>query len=235
MLKALEWDTGFFGVKTGKLDLNGLDILEAEKELGKLSKSAYRLVYVFAGHDDDGIRKVINAAGGQLRDEKVTFSMDISQISALSSGFIHSCMGMEMDNDLEQLSLESGKYSRFKTDPNIPYDKFVELYRLWMINSLNGSFAKEVFAYSDSGRKLGMVSVNIKQGEGWIGIIAVNEEFRGRSIGKYLMHAAIGFCRENGVRILNVQTQLENKVSCAFYERLGFRIREIEDVYHFWI
>ena len=234
LIKPLEWDSNFFGIKTGRLDAAHISADELISGLKTFSKGEYQLVYVFAPHNDKGLKEEICKAGGKLCDEKVTYSINISNFTSVPSSFIHSCKGVEMDKDLEALAIESGTFSRFRTDEKIPRDKFEELYGLWMKNSLNGTLAKEVFAFEENGKRLGMVSIDIRKDEGWIGIIAVNETYRGRAIGKLLVHAAIRFCKDHKVNILNVQTQMENKGSCAFYEKLGFRIRGIEDVYHLW-
>jgi dTDP-4-amino-4,6-dideoxy-D-galactose acyltransferase len=234
MIRPLEWDSNFFGINTGKLETANLSSEEVMAQLKTITTSGFQLVYIFTPHADEVLKKKIYRLGGKLFDEKVSYSMKVSGLAPLSSEFIHSSKGSEMDNDLESLAIESGKYSRFRTDPKIPRKKFEELYGLWMKNSLNGTFAREVFTYEENGKKLGMVSIDIRKGEGWIGIIAVNENFRGRSIGKLLIHSAGQFCKKNNVEILNVQTQKENKDSCSFYEKIGFHIRSIEDVYHLW-
>jgi dTDP-4-amino-4,6-dideoxy-D-galactose acyltransferase len=234
MIKPLEWDSNFFGIKTGKIDASGLSKELVAEELGAINTSGFQLVYIFAGHESIDLKKEILRSGGKLVDEKVTYFMNIHEVIPLNSEFIRSCFGQETDIELDSLAIESGKYSRFRTDGQIPRKKFEELYRLWMKNSLNGSFAREVFVYVADGKKLGMVSVNIRENEGWIGIIAVNEDSRGKSVGKLLMHAAIHFCQKQNIKVLNVQTQMENKVSCAFYEKIGFKVKVVEDVFHFW-
>jgi len=234
MMRSLEWDSDFFGIKTARIDALKLSGEELAEQLENFHNSSFGLLYIFAPHNLSCHNKEILSAGGILMDEKVTFTMNVDSINPSLSPHIRSCKGSEMDKDLETLAIESGKYSRFKVDKRIPRNKFEELYRLWMKNSLNGTFAKEVYAYEDEGQKLGMITIDIRENEGWIGIIAVNEAYRGRSIGKLLMHAAIRFCKENKVSILNVQTQLENKISCAFYEKIGFAVRGVEDVYHVW-
>ena len=234
MLQFLEWDSNFFQLGAARLDASKLAPDEMVVELQSLKDSDYQLIYIFSPHGVESINKEIIGSGGKLVDQKVTFSMNISGFIPQYSPKIRSCLGFEMDKDLEMLAIESGKYSRFKVDEQIPRNKFEDLYRLWMKNSLLGVFAKEVFVFEDDGKKTGMVSVDIRGGEGWIGIIAVDEKSRGKQIGKHLMHAAIQYFMEQNVGILNVQTQLDNSVSCAFYEKIGFRIRNIEDVYHFW-
>jgi len=234
MISSLDWDSKFFGVKTGRLDTADLSVVDLVAGLKTINENKYQLVYIFTSHIDEVMKYEVIKAGGKLVDEKVTYSMNISGFVPDLTDKIYSCKGTKPDKDLEVLAIESGKYSRFRTDDRIPRKKFEELYLLWMKNSLNGTFASEVFTYMEDGKKLGMVSIDIRKGEGWIGIIAVNEAFRGRSIGKLLIHTVIQYCKENEVDILNVQTQMKNKVSCAFYEKNGFKIRNIEDVYHFW-
>lgn len=233
MIKKLDWDSSFFGLKTGRLDLITSGPEDSSGQLKLIEGTDFQLIYIFTPHKNNALKIELEKKGARLVDEKVTYSMDISGLETLSSGLVYSCLGSPMDNDLEALALESGKYSRFRIDDKIPREKFEGLYRLWMVNSLNGKFAKDVFAYVDSGRKLGMASVDVRNEEGWIGIIAVDEASRGRSIGKLLMHAAIRFCQQQKINTLNVQTQVTNKVSCAFYEKLGFSVKNIEDVYHY--
>jgi len=234
MIKPLDWDSNFFGINTGRLDaVNKPD--EDIRKIPEVAKgSGFRLIYIFAPHDNEKLSGEILKTGAVLADEKVTFSMNVAEFAPSISENVVSCLGSEMDDELESLAIESGKYSRFQTDERIPRKKFEDLYRLWMKNSLSGNFAKQVYAYEEEGKRLGMVSIDIRQGEGWIGIIAVNENYRGRSIGKLLIHKVIQFCRENKVNVLNVQTQLANQVSCAFYEKTGFSVKNIEDVYHLW-
>lgn len=234
MIRPLEWDSNFFGIRTAKLDATNLSETGMRSQLESITKCGFELIYVFTPHNHEGLKQQILTAGGKLTDEKVTYFTNVTEMTPIHSGFIRSCLGNKMDTELEMLAIESGKYSRFKLDEQIPRKKFEDLYRLWMENSLNASFAEEVFVFEDEGKKLGMVSVDIRQNEGWIGIIAVNDAYRGKSIGKMLMHAAIGFCKDNKVKILNVQTQMANKVSCTFYEKIGFRVKGVEDVYHIW-
>lgn len=234
MIQALEWDSNFFGIKVGKLDLTTLSGDDMLRGVSEINKSDCKLIYVFAAHDEAKIKETLLKSGGILRDEKVTFSMDVRGFKHQLSSFVRSCKGEQMSSEFEYLAFEAGRYSRFRADEQIPRKKFEELYSLWMVNSLNGSFAKEVFIWEEDKAKLGMVSLGVKNNEGWIGLIAVSELHRGKAIGKYLIHQVIDYCQKQGIKILNVQTQLENRGSCAFYEKVGFKISNIEDVYHIW-
>jgi len=234
MIQALDWDSNFFGIRVGKLDLTSVSGDDLARGISEITESGFKLIYAFAAHDESSVKTSVLKSGGVLRDEKVTFTMDVTGFKPQLSSFVRSCKGEPMSSEFEYLAFEAGRYSRFRTDEQIPRKKFEELYSLWMVNSLNGSFAKEVFVWEEDEAKLGMVSLGVKNNEGWIGLIAVSELHRGKSIGKYLIHQVIEYCQKQGIKILNVQTQLENRGSCAFYEKVGFRISNIEDVYHIW-
>jgi len=61
---------------------------------------------------------------------------------------------------------------------------------------------------------------------GWIHLVAVSPEHRGRGVGRILVEEAAGRLRERGVPKLNLQIRGDNADVVAFYERLGF---EVED------
>jgi len=74
-----------------------------------------------------------------------------------------------------------------------------------------------------------------KEGFGSIGLVAVDEKERGNSIGKELMKAALWTFKENGVHTVEVVTQKANRIACAFYKSLGFKVGKVENIYHLWI
>jgi dTDP-4-amino-4,6-dideoxy-D-galactose acyltransferase len=40
---------------------------------------------------------------------------------------------------------------------------------------------------------------------------------------------------ESNIFTLEVPTQLDNIQACRFYEKCGFQIKEIKNIYHFWL
>src|SRR5690606_27723077 len=84
----------------------------------------------------------------------------------------------------------SGVYSRFKVDERIEKDKFEEMYALWMTNSLNRTIAHEVLVFLENSVPSGFVTLGEKKDRADIGIIAVDQNHRGKGIGKALMSSA---------------------------------------------
>jgi dTDP-4-amino-4,6-dideoxy-D-galactose acyltransferase len=230
-IEELTWDSDFFGVKTGRCLLNDKDKWEQEK------LSQWDLVYFFVDPEHyDAIQRLkeLNAA---LVDQKVTFIMDLSGLGA-DNFLLTDIYSYYKDSklyDVIDIGIQSGVYSRFSQDINIPKNKFEELYTLWMRRSIDREIAREVFIYkSDKDEIGGVITLGNKNDRSDIGIIAVDEKFRGHGVGKKLVKAGIKNSLEAGYKMLQVVTQKNNNSACRFYEQCGFIVEKVVNIYHYW-
>jgi dTDP-4-amino-4,6-dideoxy-D-galactose acyltransferase len=133
------------------------------------------------------------------------------------------------------LAIQSGEYSRFKTDPNFGISEFERFYKEWIINSVSGKIADGILIYKNNDRIVGMITYKIKDNFCTIGLLAVDRDFRGKSIGKLLIGGLINELTGKNISRLYVVTQKANHAACRFYEKCGFIVDKVENVYHFWI
>jgi dTDP-4-amino-4,6-dideoxy-D-galactose acyltransferase len=63
----------------------------------------------------------------------------------------------------------------------------------------------------------------------------VDENQRGKAIGRKLVVAALEYFRDHKVTTVEVVTQKANNSACRFYESCGFKIKSILNIYHLWI
>lgn len=234
--KILDWDSSFFGFGVAAIYVSSIELFELNSILLKLKKENVRLVYLSVDkkfHDDE-----ISLLNGFFVDEKTTFAIDFS------------CVDFKFDNikdvvepfcdeiaisDLEGLAVQSGRYSRFAIDPIFPKDKFISLYKTWIRNSVNRTAESEVFVVKDSGSLAGMVTLNKYNDCGNIGLIAVDDEFRGRGFGMKLVKAAQDWFINNDCSCGKVVTQGVNEAACNLYEKCGYVVNDRKYFYHFWI
>ena len=95
------------------------------------------------------------------------------------------------EEDLYQLALQAGEFSRFALDPHFPPGKFQALYtENGCRKSLNKEIAEEILVIQNEGRIAGMVTLGKKGSQGNIGLIAVSSAFRGQQFGEILIRAA---------------------------------------------
>lgn len=137
-------------------------------------------------------------------------------------------------DELTDLALLSGNYSRFLLDKNFGSTNFENLYREWVTNSLNKKFAVKVFYIEEDNKPTAFVTLQKDKQKGKIGLIATDKNHQGKGLGKKLLHHVENFCLENNMESLEIPTQKENEQACKFYEKMGYILKEELIITHFW-
>jgi dTDP-4-amino-4,6-dideoxy-D-galactose acyltransferase len=231
-IKHLSWDSDFFNKKIGRIDCDDLHSLNKTFRLAK--QENYNLIYVFCKEDFFIDEIFLEKNNGKLVDRKVLYVKNISEVSYLPSN-VEFYEENELTIELENLAYESGKYSRFKLDKNFAEDDFYRMYKMWIENSVKNQIADYVFVVKENNTIKGMATLKIADKIGNIGLIAVAPDTQGKGYGKALIQICENKLIEKGVSILEVPTQLDNIQTCRFYEKCGFKIKEITNIYHFWL
>jgi dTDP-4-amino-4,6-dideoxy-D-galactose acyltransferase len=232
----LEWDTKFFGYKIAKILVSQDSKAQIDQTISVLKLEDYKLAYFFVSPEDDTSNDSILACTGQLVDEKVTYSYSIDEQTIFKvDDYIVIYSEDIVTQELTQLTLQSGTYSRFRIDPNFRNSEYESLYKEWIKKSVTKDVADQVLVYKEEDHILGFITMKIAEGHGSIGLLAVDENFRGKSIGKKLLTSSFAYFQNNNITTIEVVTQRVNQIACRFYEACGFKISEIVNVYHLWI
>lgn len=213
MISKVDWDSEQFGLKIGRLQLSpdmAFDIPAFKAEARE-----YQLVYVFSDKQLD----LDNAF--YLADSKVVFSKSLDSESDIEGIFVFDAKKDNYDK-LLQLAYLSGVHSRFKTDPGFVNNEFEHLYKIWLDKSLRGEIADYVLLIKDGEEIAGFVTLKIQSPDkAIIGLIAVDESFRGRRIASRLIEACETLAIRDGVKKLEVPTQFQNKPAMALYKKIN--------------
>jgi dTDP-4-amino-4,6-dideoxy-D-galactose acyltransferase len=250
----LEWDSNHFGFPVGRIAGDTSDD-ELKAALIQSRNRAFRLIYWATAPDREAPPSLLSEFGGRLVDQKVTFAraLGANDSQPISGGLtIVPCGQSEVSDELTDLAIAAGEYSRFAVDPRIPRDRFEELYRSWIARSVDGELAGTVLIARDDAAAgaakttslpssspaaaplAGMITIKVTGSVGNIGLIAVAESHRGRGIGSRLIAAAHGWMIEHDACKSTVVTQAANVPACALYRRSGYTIEQAENYYHFW-
>lgn len=232
----LDWDSDFLGVKVARINQSHLDTQELSDILTELQQRRVRLVYWSSDRECENT--MIKKFCGNLTDRKTTFAIDFCSQDfnkLLPNDIVEPFADSMSVADLEGLAIQSGEYSRFAVDPNLPKDKFVSLYKIWINRSLRKEIASEVLVIRDGDKIAGMVTLGEKNGRGDIGLIAVDSNFRGRKYGEKLVRAAQRWFVEHGYEYGQVVTQGQNMSACNLYHKCGYSIEKTEFFDHFWL
>ncbi len=225
------WDSDFFGLKVGKCRLTYKD------DWDQAGLNNWDLVYFFVDPSDARANKLLASMDHPLVDRKTTFLLHLSDKSPSlqSSPRIHIYLPSSKDSQVIELGIQSGIYSRFNVDPRFEPGTFRSLYSIWMQRSISREIADEVFVCrSRIGEILGVITVGGREKRAEIGILAVDENYRGQNIGKELVEAVIAYSKNKGYTELQVVTQEANEKACKFYHRCAFKKVRVDNIYHYW-
>lgn len=231
MIQLVQWDTDNFGFKVGNL-VPDADITKEwlDAELLEARNQGYELLYLKGG----SIPEELMSENILLADEKVVYQQDIRPSdSHFSDANVVSIKNCELSDELLALAYESGKYSRYNIDKKLPSSVFKTLYRLWMERSLNGTIATDVLGFCQSDCCDGMLTYKKEENCVDIGLIAVNPTVAGRGVGSKIMQTFLSKF-EVGTHI-EVATQKRNAVACRYYEKNGFEVKSVTNIYHIWL
>ncbi|MBX3257354.1 MAG: GNAT family N-acetyltransferase [Chitinophagaceae bacterium] len=231
-IESLKWDSDFFCMKVSKVDFP--DMI-SQYELEALQNLDTDLAYCFVNNPTDDSIIMLESLGANLVDIKVTFEIVIDNRNIEDTNF---SLNLEPTNvltkDLENLTYESGIYSRFKRDILLSH-KFEPLYKLWIDKSLNGRLADQVFiAKNMQNIVIGFITCKMKEKVGSIGLIAVHHSERGKKVGTSLLTKVYNWCKERGAERLEVVTQSDNLAACKLYEKFGYTLKNKVHIYHYW-
>jgi dTDP-4-amino-4,6-dideoxy-D-galactose acyltransferase len=233
VIERLEWDSQFFGYPVARIvfDQQGCDNLD--DLFRQLISEKIRLTYFYVPVSETKLNGDITKKGGNLVDQKTLYSKMTGKHNNFSD-YIFEFQGTQINERLKELVLQAGLFSRFHSDKNFINKEYEKLYTEWLAKSLNKILAlKTVIAKKDSDI-VGLTTVGERSGHADIGLVAVDENFRGQGIGYDLIHFADNAAFDLGYNEIKVVTQLQNKGACRLYEKCNFHIENITNIYHYW-
>lgn len=225
----LHWDSDFFGLRIAKaIVASEEDIVALSRQEGGL-RNHFDLMYIFSEPSLE-----MPFEGARLVDKKAVFSLNAPKHFE-SDPAIRSWESPEASNALISLALVSGKYSRFKLDETLPAGSYERLYTRWIEQSVNKAMATDVFCYMTDDAPRGLVTLDFHDGQGVIGLVAVDEDYQHRGIGKALIKHAISYVHDIRGERLSVATQMDNEPACRLYSGCGFSLESVTKIWHWWL
>ena len=229
----LEWDSEFFGLRIGRTDVCSINGLQQLSDMESSIKKEYDLLYVFIHKDINGTLLEWEQQGAMPVDNKTVYIKNVSAKKDDPNVGLYG--GIAPDEDLYRLAIASGIYSRFKTDDRMPRGSFERLYNRWIEGSVSGELANAVFVHKDY-RVNGLVTVRWDEREATIGLVAVDKDVRGHGIGSRILQTMENYlATHTKTEKISVATQYSNIPARRLYEKNGYTVESITNIYHWWM
>ena len=225
----LDWDSAFFQLRIAKA------VIASEDDVAELCvrteelRNQFDLIYIFS---DPGLEILFEQA--VLIDRKAIFTLSDPGCFE-TDPHIEYWEPSEGAERLVPLALVSGKYSRFKLDSRLPAGSYEKLYTRWIEQSVSKVIATEVFCYMIDGQPKGLLTLDRRDDRNVIGLVAVDEEYQHRGIGRKLVKHAISYVHKHYGEYLSVATQLDNEPACRLYSQCGFSLESVTKIWHWWL
>lgn len=232
-IEHLTWDSKFFGYKIAKVTIDHFDRELLDQLFRQLSNEKYCLIYFFIPPSEKKVNDYIKKRGGNLLDQKVVYIKNTEK----QSNFIHEIVEfkkVEITENLKELILQAGEFSRFNIDKKFVNNEYEKLYLEWLKKSLDNTIAFKNLIVIKNNEIGGIITLGVKESNADIGLVAVDKKYRGQSIAYDLIRYADTEAFARGFSKIQVVTQLQNEKACHLYEKCDFRIESITNIYHFW-
>ena len=229
-IRSLQWDSDFFGLRIGRVDLQTKADAFALLSQHETLKQQYDLLYIF---DVNAVE--FAAEGARLVDEKILYSKPCEPRKQYAEVSFYT--EQKPSDDLYRLALVSGGYSRFKLDERLPKGSFKRLYNRWIENACpKEGTNKQILLFKDEHDIVrGMITIDYQAELGHVGLVAVDTNVQHQGIGGKIMSTLDGWLFERGIKNIEVPTQKANINACRWYEKNGFVPKSKTPVYHWWL
>jgi len=237
----LDWDTEFFGFRVGRVLDTELTCDGAREVAAWARREAVACVYFLAGDGDSQSAHAAERVGFRLMDVRVELGLSLrdEHPRAERTGGNTELAKPEDVSALCDIAAASHRDTRFWADPRFPRERCAALYARWIDRSCAGE-ADAVLIARLEGRAAAYVTCHLEGDDvedlsvGRIGLVAVTERARGRSVGGGLVASAVEWFESNGADRVRVVTQGRNAVAARLYERAGFRTQRVGLWFHLW-
>jgi ribosomal protein S18 acetylase RimI-like enzyme len=241
-ISILKWDTDFFKKVVAKININKDEDVDIAELIKYCIKQLYQLLYVFVDSDNIIAANKIKAYLGVPINQKIILhvnnltainitaqSNENLQITNVKQTTLHT----DFYNQILDLTLKAGAYSRFKLDEKIDTVFFEEMYRIWVTSLVYSENYRVIVAKKkddSTNAIIGFLGYKIMDTGYQIDFMSIKEDYKSQGLGKALvkkMAEEIG-----GHNYIVTEIHKDNIGIFKFFSSLGFTIKQSLDIYH---
>ena len=227
----LPWDSAFFDARIARVSVPRLHAEFIAKLLSWCSSEQIDCLYFLAPLDDVQTIRAAEENDFRFVDIRVKLELPLTNGVEEPKG-IRTVRPVDI-TPMKLLASRSFTNTRFYNDAHFSRQKCDELYSTWFERSCEG-YSDCVLIAERQSCPAGFITCSLQNGEGVIGLLAVDQTFQGCGVGYALVAAALRYFHDHGMKRATVVTQGGNVASQRLYQRCGFLTREVKLWYHRW-
>ena len=235
-LNFLPWDSEFFGIRVGRflpprLKQDDLPIVQDWTR-----QNAIDCLYFLAEPRFPETLAAAHQGGFKFVDSRVEFELPEAQLATLETQTSSAVRPATAEDESVILSIARTVHTntRFFKDSMFRRERSAELYAEWLRGALRDPGQAVFVSVDQANVARGYVSCGVAGTSGRIGLIGVEESFRGHGFASRLLHGANLWCAAHGARTVHVASQADNSAAANLYSAAGFRQTSIAVWFHRW-
>lgn len=235
-IELLNWDSEFFNLKIGKVNITEDNEFDWYRFKETADSEKYDLIYVFKYKKMFPL-EIILKAELDLVDIQLTMSRSYNKADYLNIPYdFRTDLNEKEKNECYTIAEETSIVSRFYKEKNIGVEKTKVLYRKWIDNALNKSFADGLLIIKNENNQItGIHIIKTELKTGKCSLIGVSSSGKGKGVGTKLWQQAFSYWANNSnIEKCIVPFSLYNSESFNFHLRMGFnKVEETKYIYHY--
>ncbi len=235
------WDTEFFRCRIARVCGDTLNDEQALQIDDWSREQKIQALYFLSRADDMATIRTAEKHGFGLVDIRVTFDCKLIHLHPLTLPDLSAEIRIRPVQADDMAALQSiartvHTDTRFFKDSHFPRQRAEDLYSTWIALETQGRADIVWVAASAENQPLGYISCHLDSTsrQGQIGLVGVSPQARRRGIGKKLVLAAMDWFRTEGVQVVTVVTQGDNRAAQRLYQQCGFLSQDLQIWYHKW-
>lgn len=235
----LEWDTNFFGYRIARVNSHILTETDAKAIDNWCLDNTIDCLYFLASSNDMNTVRIAENHHYRQVDARVVYEHKLENLvkeDGANSSYNLDIARVSDIPDILGMMTNSFVHSRFYYDPNFSEEQCNELYRTWLIRSVEDNFADRVFVMrkDDKAEAFLTCKLDTDLSIGTMGLMNVAQLARGQSLSTRLTKSALNYFKQSDMKTGQVATQLRNIIANRLYQKSDFRIVEAYLWYHKW-
>jgi ribosomal protein S18 acetylase RimI-like enzyme len=241
-IAVLKWDSDFFKKTVAKVNITSEEDINIAETIKYCKQQLYQLVYIFADSSNITLANEIKIHLGTPINQKIILhvnNLTAINIAAQSNENLQianakqTTLPTDFYNQILDLTLKAGAYSRFKLDKKIDPAFFEEMYRIWVNSLVYGENYRIIVAKNgnDAGNEIiGFLAYKIMDEGYQIDFMSIKEDYKSQGLGKALVKKMAEGISGNNYVVTEIHK--DNIEIFKFFSSLGFTIKQSLDIYH---
>jgi hypothetical protein len=228
----LPWDTAFFGVSIGKVDLDGADVASIVEMEQDARAAGVVCLYGSVDPADRQLTYEVQACGWRLVDVATMHELALDEPPIPRPGGVTFRAGTAEDlPGMRDVVAKLADWSRFAVDPRFGRDAAERLQHAWIERAATSSTGEHVLLVAEAGSEV-VAFISLTSTSHPV-VDTVGTTAQGSGAARHLMQTARD--RVGDQPLLGGPIAARNVLALRFVGRCGYRITSTRYLYHRWL